>query len=244
EAERLEAERLEAERLEAERLEAERLEAERLEAERLEAERLEAERLEAERREAERREAERREAERGEAERREAERLEAEQREAERLEAEQREAERLAAQSPAQMAVAPPLPSLNSRELRADETVVFVVDDSKVVRVKTQRALAPQGYQVVLADSGEEAVAKMALHTPHVVITDVEMPGMDGFELTRYVRASATLGAIPVIMITSADDRKAAADAAGVTTLLGKPYAEADLIACIERARLAVQVPA
>jgi CheY-like chemotaxis protein len=128
--------------------------------------------------------------------------------------------------------------------LQPAETIVMVVDDSKIVRVKTSRALAPQGYQLVLAESGEEAVAKMAAQLPHVIITDVEMPGMDGFELTRLVRSNPLSAHLPVIMITGADDRQEAANAAGVTELLGKPSSEDRLIACIEQARLAVQVAA
>jgi CheY-like chemotaxis protein len=126
--------------------------------------------------------------------------------------------------------------------LEPAETIVMVVDDSKIVRVKTSRALAPKGYQVVLAESGEEAVEKMAAQLPHVIITDVEMPGIDGFELTRLVRTDPRSAHLPVIMITGADDRHEAAAAAGVTELLGKPYSEERLIACIEQARMAVQV--
>ena len=129
-------------------------------------------------------------------------------------------------------------------ECDARHELVLAVDDSKIVRVKTSRVLAPQGYQVVLAESAEEAIEKFAAQAPHVLITDVEMPGMDGFELTRHVRATPALAHVPVIMITSSDDRQEAAQAAGVSTLLGKPYSEEALIACIETARQAVQVPA
>jgi CheY-like chemotaxis protein len=132
--------------------------------------------------------------------------------------------------------------AIPKRTLLPAETIVLVVDDSKIVRVKTSRALTPQGYQVVLAESGEEAVEKMSAQLPHVVITDVEMPGMDGFELTRWVRANPQSAHLPVIMITGADDRQEAATAAGVTELLGKPYSEEKLIASIEQARMAVQV--
>jgi len=67
-----------------------------------------------------------------------------------------------------------------------------------------------------------------------VVITDVEMPGMDGFELTRHIRASPHTAHIPVIMITAADDRhREHADVAGVSVLMGKPYPDDALIAHI-----------
>jgi CheY-like chemotaxis protein len=80
-----------------------------------------------------------------------------------------------------------------------------------------------------------------------VLITDVEMPGMDGFELTRHVRSNPRTAHIPVIMITAADDKhRADAELAGVSVLLGKPYPEEELIAHIEStlAKLVVKAPA
>jgi CheY-like chemotaxis protein len=68
------------------------------------------------------------------------------------------------------------------------------------------------------------------------------MPGWDGFQLTRHIRSTPAMATMPVIMITSADDRKEAAEAAGVTVLLGKPYSEAALIEHIEGFRQAIQV--
>ena len=112
------------------------------------------------------------------------------------------------------------------------------------MRVKISRLLSGQGYRVALADSGEQALELLAAELPHVVITDVEMPGIDGFELTRQLRAAPATATLPVLMITSSDDKVEQAEAAGVTQLLGKPYSEEALIAAIERARLAVRVPA
>ena len=128
--------------------------------------------------------------------------------------------------------------------MRADETLVLVADDSKIVRVKISRLLAGQGYRVALAESGEQALALLAAERPHLLITDVEMPGIDGFELTRQVRANPATAALPVVMITSSDDKQDQAREAGVTQLLGKPYSEEALIGAIEQARLAVRVPA
>jgi CheY-like chemotaxis protein len=114
----------------------------------------------------------------------------------------------------------------------------MVADDSKVVRVKTSRLLTQHGYRVVLAEDGAQAAALIEAELPAVLVTDVEMPGLDGFALTRHVRAHPLARHIPIIMITSADDRlKAAAAEAGVTLVLGKPYPEDELIACIERSQ-------
>jgi CheY-like chemotaxis protein len=118
------------------------------------------------------------------------------------------------------------------------DTLVLVADDSKVVRVKTSRLLAQHGYRVVLAEDGTQAAELIEAEVPAVLVTDVEMPGLDGFALTRHVRAHPLASRIPIIMITSADDRlKAAAAEAGVTLVLGKPYPEDELIACIERSQ-------
>jgi CheY-like chemotaxis protein len=112
----------------------------------------------------------------------------------------------------------------------------MVADDSKVVRVKTSRLLAAHQFRVVLAEDGTQALQLMAQEPPQVLITDVEMPGMDGLELTRTVRADARTASMPVVMITSADDRlRDQASAAGVTVLMGKPYTDLDLIGHVAR---------
>jgi len=119
----------------------------------------------------------------------------------------------------------------------AMQTLVLVADDSKVVRIKTGRLLAQHQYQIAYATDGLDAVQQMQAQLPDVVITDVEMPGMDGFELTRHIRANPQTAQLPVIMITAADDRhREQADSAGVSVLLGKPYPEDALIAHIRLA--------
>lgn len=117
------------------------------------------------------------------------------------------------------------------------QTLVMVADDSKIVRVKTGRLLAQHQYEVLYAIDGTDAAQQMQTRIPDVVITDVEMPGMDGFELTRRVRQNPLTAHIPVIMITAADDKhREDAQRAGVSVLLGKPYPEEDLIAHIRSA--------
>ncbi|KPF95609.1 hypothetical protein IP87_16450, partial [beta proteobacterium AAP121] len=143
------------------------------------------------------------------------------------------QAEALAALPPP----APPSPPAPPPPRAPADTLVMVADDSKVVRVKTSRLLAQHGYRVVLAEDGAQAAELIEDEVPQVLITDVEMPHMDGFALTRHVRTHARAAHIPIVMITSADDRlKAAAAEAGVTLVLGKPYEEAALLDCIARA--------
>jgi CheY-like chemotaxis protein len=154
-------------------------------------------------------------------------------------------AERAVAAATERAAAAPPLPRPTPRARRPEETLVMVADDSKVVRVKTSRLLAQHRYRVVLAEDGRQAAQLIEQEVPLVLVTDVEMPHMDGFELTRHVRQHPRARHIPIIMITSADERlKAAATEAGVTLVLGKPYEEAALLACIAQAVAGEAVPA
>jgi CheY-like chemotaxis protein len=109
---------------------------------------------------------------------------------------------------------------------------VLVADDSKVVRVKTGRLFEKLGWRVLLADDGQAALRCMTDESPDLLITDVEMPGLDGFALTRHLRGHPRWARLPVIMITSSDDKhRAEAIAAGVNVLLGKPYVEEVLVA-------------
>ncbi|HMA90123.1 MAG TPA: Hpt domain-containing protein [Burkholderiales bacterium] len=109
---------------------------------------------------------------------------------------------------------------------------VMVVDDSLTVRKITGRLLEREGYQVTTAKDGVEALEKLSLGIPDVMLIDIEMPRMDGFDLTRNLRADPKLAKIPVIMITSrtADKHRAYAQELGVNVFLGKPYQEQELL--------------
>ena len=115
--------------------------------------------------------------------------------------------------------------------------LVLVVDDSLTVRRVTQRLLVREGYRVALAKDGLEALEKLAEELPAVVLSDIEMPRMDGFDLVRNLRADARLRDLPVIMITSRIAQKHRDHAAelGVDHYLGKPYSEEDLLALVAR---------
>ena len=111
--------------------------------------------------------------------------------------------------------------------------LVLVVDDSITVRRVTQRLLQREGYRVALAIDGAQALERMRDELPVAVLSDIEMPGMDGFELVQQMRADPQLRALPVIMITSriADKHREHARQLGVDHYLGKPYAEETLLA-------------
>jgi len=113
--------------------------------------------------------------------------------------------------------------------------IVMVVDDSLTVRRVTQRLLTREGYQVVLAKDGVDALEHLQSVTPDVMLVDIEMPRMDGFDLTRNIRDDERTRAIPIIMITSrtAAKHRNYAMELGVNEYLGKPYQEDVLLELI-----------
>jgi chemosensory pili system protein ChpA (sensor histidine kinase/response regulator) len=115
--------------------------------------------------------------------------------------------------------------------------LVLVVDDSLTVRRVTQRLLAREGYRVALAKDGLEGLERLAEERPTVVLSDIEMPRMDGFDLVRNMRADERWRNLPVIMITSriAQKHRDYAAELGVDHYLGKPYSEEDLLALVSR---------
>lgn len=116
------------------------------------------------------------------------------------------------------------------------KNIVMVVDDSLTVRRVTQRFLTREGYQVVLAKDGIDALEQLQNVTPDVMLVDIEMPRMDGFDLTRNVRNDSRLRGIPIIMITSrsaAKHRNYAMDL-GVNEYYGKPFQEEELLKSID----------
>jgi chemosensory pili system protein ChpA (sensor histidine kinase/response regulator) len=115
--------------------------------------------------------------------------------------------------------------------------LVLVVDDSLTVRRVTQRLLAREGYRVMLAKDGLDALDKLRGELPTVVLSDIEMPRMDGFDLVRNMRSDARLAGLPVIMITSriAQKHRDYAAQLGVKHYLGKPYSEEELLSLVGR---------
>jgi chemosensory pili system protein ChpA (sensor histidine kinase/response regulator) len=113
--------------------------------------------------------------------------------------------------------------------------MILVVDDSLTVRRVTQRLLVREGYRVVTAKDGMDALERLAEERPAVLLSDIEMPRMDGFDLVRNVRADAKLQGLPVVMITSriAQKHRDYAAELGVDHYLGKPYAEEELLALL-----------
>ena len=113
--------------------------------------------------------------------------------------------------------------------------LILVVDDSITVRRVTQRLLQREGYRVSMAADGLQALERLQEERPTVVLSDIEMPRMDGFDLARNIRGDVRLSSLPIIMITSriAEKHREHAKELGVDHYLGKPYAEDELLSLI-----------
>lgn len=125
--------------------------------------------------------------------------------------------------------------------------LILVVDDSITVRRVTQRLLQREGYRVALAADGLQALERLQEERPTVVLSDIEMPRMDGFDLARNIRADGALRDLPIIMITSriAEKHREHAMELGVNHYLGKPYSDEELLSLIQHyARIAAAAEA
>jgi chemosensory pili system protein ChpA (sensor histidine kinase/response regulator) len=122
--------------------------------------------------------------------------------------------------------------------------LILVVDDSITVRRVTQRLLQREGYRVAMAADGLQALERLQEERPAVVLSDIEMPRMDGFDLARNIRADARLSGLPIVMITSriAEKHREHAKELGVDHYLGKPYSEDELMSLVRHYCNAVAV--
>jgi chemosensory pili system protein ChpA (sensor histidine kinase/response regulator) len=113
--------------------------------------------------------------------------------------------------------------------------LILVVDDSITVRRVTQRLLQREGYRVALAADGLQALERLQEERPKVVLSDIEMPRMDGFDLARNIRGDVRLNNLPIIMITSriAEKHREHAKELGVDHYLGKPFSEEELMSLV-----------
>jgi chemosensory pili system protein ChpA (sensor histidine kinase/response regulator) len=124
----------------------------------------------------------------------------------------------------------------SARPTRDERIFALVVDDSITVRRVTQRLLERNGMRVMTAKDGVDAMALLQEHVPDVILLDIEMPRMDGYEVAAHVRNDPRLVDVPIIMITSrvGEKHRARAIELGVDDYLGKPYQEGQLLDAIE----------
>jgi two-component system chemotaxis response regulator CheY len=117
------------------------------------------------------------------------------------------------------------------------KTKVLAIDDSQTIRVLLQTTLQEAGFDVATADDGLEGVAKYSEYNPDVVITDINMPRMDGFGVIETLRGDEIQSTVPILVLTteSSAEQKARARNGGATGWIVKPFDDASLIGVLRR---------
>ncbi len=114
---------------------------------------------------------------------------------------------------------------------------ILVVDDSAVIRQVEETVLGKAGYDVASVGGGRDAVAKMESVTFNLILTDLNMPDMDGVSLIKHARSSTKHRLTPIVMITteSKDSKKQEGKAAGATAWVVKPFTPEQLLSVVKR---------
>jgi DNA-binding response OmpR family regulator len=118
-----------------------------------------------------------------------------------------------------------------------DKPHIMVVEDDTSILRQIEYALTTNGFEVTTATTGVEALKKMMLRRPHLLLTDVMMPEMDGHELVRSVRDDPSLADIPIIMLTALaqDESMIEGYSSGTDLYLTKPFEPAELVSFVRR---------
>ncbi|MBK6008699.1 response regulator [Ramlibacter ginsenosidimutans] len=109
---------------------------------------------------------------------------------------------------------------------------ILIVEDSQIDRSRLEKVLAASGFQVSLAENGEQALAAVKRARPDAILMDVNMPGMDGFAATRALRGDAETKDIPVVLVTAKDQKadKAWGQMLGAKGYITKPYTDEQIL--------------
>lgn len=114
---------------------------------------------------------------------------------------------------------------------------VAIVDDSQTMRDMVSYTLKEAGYQVIEAEDGQIALTMLSTTKPDIVITDLNMPNIDGITLIRQLRARAEYQGVPILMLTTESDaeKKNAGREAGATGWIVKPFNPEKLLSVIQK---------
>ncbi len=115
---------------------------------------------------------------------------------------------------------------------------ILQIDDEPAISAALKVRLSAAGYALLSAPDGSSGLAAAAEHRPDAILLDIRMPGMDGFEVCRRLKASPELAGIPVIFLTAnaSDEARRIAGEIGAADFLAKPYEPGDVLDAIEQA--------
>lgn len=119
----------------------------------------------------------------------------------------------------------------------SDATRILVVDDSKTIRRSAETLLAREGYKVITANDGYEALAKVVEFKPQIIFIDIMMPRLDGYQTCALIKSNALYSEIPIVLLSSKDSifDKARGRIVGAQSYLTKPFSREDLLGVIEK---------
>jgi twitching motility two-component system response regulator PilG len=114
---------------------------------------------------------------------------------------------------------------------------VLVIDDSKTIRRSAENLLAQEGYDVITANDGYEALAKVVAHHPDIIFVDIMMPRLDGYQTCALIKNNARYSKIPIVLLSSKDSifDKARGRIVGSQFYLTKPFTRDDLLGAIHQ---------
>ncbi len=126
---------------------------------------------------------------------------------------------------------------ITSEEAPGKELCVLVIDDSATIRRSAETMLANEGFHVVTAENGFEALSAVTRHQPDMIFVDIMMPRLDGYQTTAIIKNNARFRDIPVIMLTSKDGLfdKARGRVVGSDLYLTKPFTREELLAAVRQ---------
>ncbi|HEC07285.1 MAG TPA: response regulator [Thiolapillus brandeum] len=125
----------------------------------------------------------------------------------------------------------------NYRNVPGDDACVLVVDDSKTIRFALKKMLSQGGYRVLEADNGKDAIELAQNHGPVLIIMDIVMPGLNGFQATRRMRKLKETRDIPIVIMSGNKEATEQfwIDRIGANDFMGKPFSRHDVFQRVER---------
>lgn len=125
----------------------------------------------------------------------------------------------------------------SQKPAKAKSLVILVVDDSATIRRSAETMLTNEGYQVISAENGFEALSKITRHRPDLIFVDIMMPRLDGYQTCAIIKNNSEFRNTPIVMLTSKDGLfdKARGRVVGSDQYLTKPFTREELLGAVKQ---------